>query len=165
MKTKRSSSRMASILELYDLQTKLFINSLEGISDKDAQSRLNTKANHIAWLAGSVVEQRFEMANRLGLNKQQTAHDLFKNNQGIQDSVSYPPLDTYKEDWKQITPSLKDALSGLPDSKLDESIEIMPGMKMTSYELICFNSYREASIIGQIALWRRLLGYDPMKYM
>ena len=49
--------------------------------------------------------------------------------------------------------------------KLDESFEMMPGMKMTYYELITFIIYREANIIGQLALWRRLLGYEAMKYM
>ena len=40
----------------------------------------------------------------------------------------------------------------------------MGGMKMTYYELISFTIYREASIIGQLALWRRLLGYPALKY-
>jgi hypothetical protein len=36
---------------------------------------------------------------------------------------------------------------------------------MSLYELITFSIYREANIIGQIALWRRLLGYPGMRYM
>ena len=47
--------------------------------------------------------------------------------------------------------------------KLDSDFN-MGGMKMSYYELICFTIYREASIIGQLALWRRLLGYPAMKY-
>jgi hypothetical protein len=45
-----------------------------------------------------------------------------------------------------------------------DSMFDMGGMKMTYYELISFTIYREASIIGQLALWRRLLGYPALKY-
>jgi hypothetical protein len=147
------------------MQTQYFLNVLDGLSDNDAHSRLNTKANHIAWLTGSLVAQRFEIANLLGVQEQQAAHELFKNNKGIQDGVTYPSLASFKEDWKKLSPLLKDALTAITDSKLDESMEMGPGMKMTKYELICFCTYREANCIGQIALWRRLLGYEAMKYM
>jgi hypothetical protein len=42
---------------------------------------------------------------------------------------------------------------------------MMPGESMTHFDLIAFIIYREANCIGQIALWRRLLGYEAMKYM
>jgi hypothetical protein len=41
----------------------------------------------------------------------------------------------------------------------------MEGFKMAHFDLITFIIYREANIIGQIALWRRLLGKEAMKYM
>ncbi len=164
METKATSSRMNPLLDLYDMQTTFFSNVIEGITDKDAHNRLNTKANHIAWLTGSLVEQRYEIANALGSDAKQEAHDLFKNNQGIQDGVTYPSMLTFKKDWQNITPVLRDAFLKVKDEKLDESFEMMPGMRMTYYELITFIIYREANCIGQIALWRRLLGYAPMKY-
>src|SRR3990170_5228766 len=109
MKIKTVSSRMSSLIVLYDMQTTYFSNVIEGISDKDAHNRLNTKANHIAWLTGSLVEQRYEIANALGSNAKQDAHDLFKNNQGIQDGITYPSLVTFKKDWENIRPVLRDA--------------------------------------------------------
>ena len=165
MNTKPASSRMFSLIVLYDMHTKFFASVLEGISDKDTHDRLNTKANHIAWLTGSLVEQRFEIANYLGSDAKQEAHELFKDNKGIQDGVTYPPLASFTNDWEKITPVLKDILMKVTDEKLDESFEMMPGMKMTYYELMTFIIYREANCIGQIALWRRLLGYEAMKYM
>jgi uncharacterized damage-inducible protein DinB len=164
METKATSSRMNPLLDLYDMQTRFFSNVIEGITDKDAHNRLNTKANHVAWLTGSLAEQRYEIANALGTDDKQEAHDLFKNNQGIQDGVIYPSLLIFKKDWEKITPVLRNALHTVKDEKLDQSFEMMPGMRMTHYELISFIIYREANCIGQIALWRRLLGYPPMKY-
>ena len=164
MKTKPVSNRMFSLVVLYDMQTTFFANAIEGLSDDDRHQRLNTKANHIAWLTGSLVEQRYEIANLLGSDLKQSAHELFKDNKGIQDDITYPSLTEFKKDWESITPVLREALINADDKKLDESFEMMPGMSMTYYDLISFCSYREANCIGQIALWRRLLGYPGMKY-
>jgi hypothetical protein len=165
METKPASNRMLSLIVLNDMHTKLFNNALEGISDQDTHNRLNTKANHIAWLAGSIIHERFEIANALGVDKKGATGDLFKDNKGIQDNTTYPSLAEYKKDWELISPLLKEAYLKVTDEKLDEKFEMMPGMQMSYYDLISFMTYREASIIGQIALWRRLLGYEAMKYM
>ncbi|MEJ7827136.1 MAG: DinB family protein [Segetibacter sp.] len=164
METKPISTRMYSLVVLYDMHTTFFKNVLDGISDKDAHNRLNTKANHVAWLTGSLVEQRYEIANGLGADGKQAAHELFENNKGIQDNVTYPALTEFKKDWETITPVLRNALVNVKDEKLDSPFE-MPGMTMSYFDLITFITYREANCIGQIALWRRLLGYEPMKYM
>lgn len=158
---------MYSLLVLYDMHTNFLNNALDGISDGDAHNRLNTKANHVAWLTGSLVQQRFEIAKSLGANQKQKADDLFKDNKGIQDKVIYPSLAEFKKDWDTISPVLRDAFMNITDEKLNSNFEIpeMPEMTMPYFDMITFIIYREANIIGQIALWRRLLGYDAMKYM
>ncbi len=165
MDTKPTSNRMFSLIVLYDMHTKFFSSALDSISDKDAHNRLNTKANHIAWLTGSIIQERFETAKAFGSDSRQAAHELFKDNKGIQDNITYPSLTEFKKDWETISPTLRDRLVNVKDEKLDESFEMMPDMRMTYFDLITFIIYREANIIGQIALWRRLLGYEAMKYM
>jgi hypothetical protein len=98
MELKTKSIRMATIPALYDMQTTFFISALEGISDQDAHSRLDTKANHIAWLAGSLVQQRYELAHDIdkSTSYKQQADDLFNGNQGIKDGVQYPSLSQFK---------------------------------------------------------------------
>lgn len=165
MGTTTESTRMIGLLAMYDLQTPFFNSVLDGISDKDAHNRLNTKANHIAWLAGTLVQQRFDTAELLGAGEQkQAAYELFKDNKGIQDGVTYPSLESYKKDWAHISPICRAALVKATDEKLDSIFE-MPGMSFPVFDLLTFTSYREANCIGQIALWRRLLGYEAMKYM
>ncbi|MDB5247584.1 MAG: hypothetical protein JWQ40_1978 [Segetibacter sp.] len=165
METQPASTKMFSLIVLFDMQTTFLKSALEGISDKDSHNRLNTKANHIAWLTGSIVQQRFEIAKALGVDHEQAADELFKDNKGIQDHITYPPLAQFKNDWESISPLLREAFLKVEDKKLEESFEMMPEMSMTYFDLISFIIYREANIIGQIALWRRLLGYEAMKYM
>ncbi|MEZ2440189.1 DinB family protein [Chitinophaga sp. RCC_12] len=158
------STRMQGILPLFDLHTEFFPKVLDGITDEDAHKRLDTPANHVAWLTGSLVQQRFELAGLLKVEATSTANDLFKDFQGIKDSQQYPSLEIFKKDWQKISPLLKTALVNVTDEQLDHVLEF-PGMKMSLWDLLTFNIYREANCIGQIALWRRLLKYEPMKYM
>ena len=163
MKTQTASNRTSALLTLFDYQTTFFPRALDGMLEEDMHNRLNTQANHPAWLAGSLVAQRFMMASETGTGLRQNGEELFKNNKGIQDGVQYPTSAEYRSDWEKITPQAREALVTIDDKKLDSEID-MGGMKMTYYEMICFSIYREASIIGQLALWRRLLGYPALKY-
>ncbi|MCP9750331.1 DinB family protein [Ferruginibacter sp. HRS2-29] len=160
------SSRMFTLLVLYDMQTDYFKRAIEGISHQDAQNRLETKANHVAWLAGSLVHERFELARQLGgFAGADKGNELFKDHKGIQDGVTYPSLTELQEDWETISPVLRQIYQTITDEKLDTGFEMMPGENMTYFELISFMNYREANCIGQIALWRRLLGYPAINYM
>lgn len=163
METQTASTRTKGLLTLFDYHTGFFAKALEGISAEDMHNRLNTQANHPAWLAGSLIQQRFLMASETSTGLKQTGEELFKNHKGIQDGIKYPTTAEYLKDWEKITPEARKALVEIDDKKLDSEF-VMGEMKMPYYDLTCFNIYREASIIGQLALWRRLLGYPALKY-
>ncbi|MBS0028997.1 DinB family protein [Chitinophaga sp. 22321] len=160
------SNRMLGILSLYDLQTGFYPKALFGLSDSDAHKRLDTAANHVAWLAGSLVQQRFDLAHFLKVEKKSSIGEFFQKNQGIKDGVTYPSLDVYQKDWEVITPVLREALIKASDEQLNSILDF-PEMKMSFpvWDMVTFSIYREANCIGQIALWRRLLGYPAMSYM
>lgn len=163
MQTKTASTRITGLLTLFDMHTKFFKRAIEGVSEKDTHNRLNTKANHMAWLAGSAVEQRFRMTSETNPGQKQSGEELFADNKGIQDDATYPDTETYLKDWDRISPMAREALVNIDDEKLDSEID-MGFMKMSYYDLITFTIYREANIIGQLALWRRLLDYPALKY-
>lgn len=74
-----------------------------------------------------------------------------------------PRLASFKKDRETISPILRELILNADDTQLDSPFE-MPGEKMSVFDLMSFISYRKANCIGQIALWRRILGYDPIKY-
>lgn len=104
------------------------------------------------------------MAELFGSDLKAQADELFKDFKGIQDTAIYPGLTDYLKDWDLITPVYRELLCNVSDEKLD-SIFKMTDFEMPYFDLISFMIYREANMIGQLALWRRLLGYDGMKYM
>jgi hypothetical protein len=166
METQPASSKMFSLLVLFDMHTTYFKKAIHAISDKDAHDRLGTKANHVAWIAGSLVHERFELAKQFGTSQEkETAYELFKDHQGIKEDATYPSLSEMEKDWEKISPVLRKIYAELTDEKLDSSFEMMPGHKMTHFDLVSFMTYREANCIGQLALWRRLLGYEAINYM
>lgn len=164
MDIKTVSPRMHSIIVLFDMHTDFLKRALEGISHEDSQKRLDTKANHIAWITGSLVQERFELAGLFGAELKQNAFELFKDHKGIQDEKEYPRAEAFLSDWEKISPVLKEYLINVSEEKLNEVFK-MDDFEMTNFELITFMVYREANMIGQIALWRRLLGYNAMSYM
>lgn len=165
METTSKKASMEAFLALYDFHSRLFNNVIDGISEEDAQNRLNTKANHMAWLAGSLVYERFAIANAIGIDARQTSEDLFLNHKGIQDGIPYPPLDELRKDWSTITPLLKATLANLSEEALagPDPFE-MPGGDYTFFDSFTFCLDRESYCIGQLGLWRRLLGYPAMRY-
>lgn len=165
-KIQPQDNRMYGLITLYDMHTDYFLKAIDGIWNEDAQDRKGTKANHVAWLAGSVVHQRYDLAETFtGISRTHAGHELFKDNQGIRDDASYPALEQYKNDWEIISPITREALLRTSTEKLGSNFEMMPGMVFPYYDLVSFSIYREANMIGQIALWRRLLGYEPLNYM
>lgn len=162
--TQPKDARLLAIFDLYDLQTGYFRKALEGISDEDAHNRLGTKANHVAWIAGSTVEMRFVAARNLGVDIHQQADELFKDFKGIQDDVKYPPLSQFLADWDRISPIVREKTLEVDSAWLDTRKD-MGGWEASNMELINFSTYREANMIGQIALWRRLLGLPALSYM
>ena len=165
-KIKVKDSRIFGLIALYDMHTEYFKRAIDGISDTASHSRLDTKANHVAWLTGSLVQERFEFAKLFGSELQQAAHELFSDHKGIQDGVTYPPLKDFQKDWERISPVLRDILVNLRAEQLDSILEWpeMPEMSMPYFDFLSFVIYREANCIGQIALWRRLLNYPALKY-
>lgn len=163
MDKKTASTRTEGLLALFDMQSDFFRKSIEGISDLDLHKRLGTQANHMAWLAGSAVHQRFLMISETHPDAQQTDAALFTGHQGIQADAHYPSVDTYLSDWDTVTPLARESLIDLDDAKLDSIFQDGP-MRMPYHELVSFTIYREANLIGQLALWRRLLDYPAIQY-
>ncbi len=166
MKTKTAKKNFMEVLiNLYKWHTKLFGNVIADISDKDASNRLGTKANHVAWLAGSLVHERYEVAKFAGKELKQTSHELFNDHKGIQDDIIYPSLSEFKKDWEIISRVLKSALENLSEEQLNAPDPYeMPGEDLTFFDSITGMIDRESYCIGQIGLYRRLLGYEAMKY-
>jgi hypothetical protein len=165
METTFEKTAMHTLINMYDWHTKLFKNALESITEEDAQNRLNTKANHIAWIAGSLVYGRYTLAEFFNIKVEQQSLELFKDFKGIQDNTTYPTLAEFKNDWDTISPPLRNAMMNVSPEQLNGPDPFkMPGGDFKFLDTITACTDRESYCIGQIGLWRRLLNYEAMKW-
>lgn len=170
MLTKQTdAAALQPLISLYDLHSNLFLNVTDGISETDSNNRLDTKANHPSWIAGSIVHQRYDLLRELDASQIQKIDSpdylaLFQSYQGIKPEQHYPQLNDYADFWNSISPVLKETLNSLALDRLNAKAPFDMGEPITYFEAITFMIHREAYCIGQVGLWRRLLGYEAMKY-
>ncbi len=54
---------LVPLVRTLDLNTRLFLNALDGVDDKIATSRPNESTNHIAFVACQLVDARHYLGN------------------------------------------------------------------------------------------------------
>ncbi|MEO6167025.1 MAG: DinB family protein [Chitinophagales bacterium] len=158
------TSTIDAILNQLELQTRLFRNSVDGISDHDALRQMNTNTNHVAWLTGHIVSSRYFLASALGLHVHEPFPELFAERKGLQVEAEYPSQHELTKDWEPISDLLLSKLKTLTADELNEKIAFVVPTGNTMEALIAFISHHEAYTIGQIGLYRRYFGYPGMKY-
>ena len=70
-------SEIAPLRAILELNTRLFLNSLDGVSDEVATRRPNRETNHIAFLACHVLDARYYLAGYLGREARNPFKDMF----------------------------------------------------------------------------------------
>ena len=58
---------IADIRNQYDLQSRLFNNVMQGITDEDAQKRISENTNNFAWIAAHTLDLQYNIAMMTGL--------------------------------------------------------------------------------------------------
>lgn len=155
------------IIPGYRMHTQMFDNALQNISEPDAKKRMENNSNHVVWMAGNLVNCRYWLANILGLEDKDPNEDLFKEAKALDDTFSYPSLETLKKEWHIISPKLYQKLTNTTASELQEPFKF--GMDVDFIEENKLNMVgmcidRESYLFGQVGLMRRLLGLPGMSY-
>lgn len=159
-----TSPMLTTLLGQFDLQTRLFKNATEGISDAHASKKPNEHTNHIAWLAGHVVSTRFMLANMLGVPAKEPFPALFENGKGLDPKVAYPSMNDLRKDWETISASMHNALKKISEDQLYAELPKGLPMGKRMIDFIGFIAHHEGYTIGQLGFLRRFHGYEAMKY-
>lgn len=165
METDTKKSALQFFINMFDFHTNQYHNALENIPAEQTHNRLNSKANHIAYIAGRMIYERYELAKAINVNADLTTTKEFTDFKGIQDDVTYPSLEDYKKDWDIISAALKEGLQKLTEEQLNGADPFnMPGGDYTLFDSIVFTIDHESYFLGQLGLYRRLLGIAAMKF-
>lgn len=150
---------------IFDLQTRLFNNVINGVEDSHATARANEKVNHIKWLAGHLVSTRHMLAGVLGANVEEKYADLYAQGKGLQPDADYPPLADIKTEWQKITEVVRPLIANLKKEALGSPIPFpVPVAEQNVNGFVSFLLHHEAYHLGQLGLLRKYQGYEPMNY-
>jgi uncharacterized damage-inducible protein DinB len=165
MEANTKKTALQFFISMFDFHTGQYHNALENIPAEETHNRLNSKANHIAYIAGRMIYERHELAKGININIDLATTKEFQDFKGIQDEVAYPSLEAYKKDWDTISTALKEGLQQLTEEQLNGPDPFnMPGGNYTLFDSIVFSIDHESYFLGQLGLYRRLLGIAAMKF-
>jgi DinB family protein len=152
------------LINQFHLQTRLFNNVTVGISDADSINPMNRNTNPIAWMIGHSVSTRYQLANVLGIQVQEPFPDLFSNQKGMDKSAEYPSVKELTRDWNSISESLENTLHAVSEEALAEKMPRPVPTGDTLGDFVSFIIHHEAYTLGQLGIYRRFHGMEPMKY-
>ena len=161
------SSQMNVINTVYRMQTQSLLNVLEGITEDDAQKRIDNKTNSLVWMLGNFSNIRYTIGSVFGLKDVDPYQDLFFMGKAFDATKEYPTLQQLLNSFHDISPKVHQALLTVTDEILAQDFPINKGisfMKEDKLNFVIMSLGRADYIRGQMGLLRRVWDYPSVKY-
>ena len=161
------SQKLAVIIPAYRMHTQSFLQVLDGISEEDALKRVDGRTNHLVWMAGNYVNMRYGMAHVLGLPDTDPNHDLFFMGKSLDEKNHYPSLKELLANFHSISAKVYARLLLVTDQELADAFPMGMGIPFIEEDKLNFIGmciWREDYLCGQMALMRRILNYESIRY-
>src|SRR5690349_1367934 len=97
---KKSTHYLQLILNLNE---RLFLNSLEGVTDEQANERISDHNNPMIWVAAHANWLRYNMLAFLGKPVKNPYEGKFENFKPYNPGDNYPSVDTVRKEWKNAS--------------------------------------------------------------
>ncbi len=153
------------LYQIFQLNTTLFANTFDSISDRKARIRLNGRTNNLIFIACHLVDARYYLANLLGDKIASPHQPLFDAATGIEDFRKFPSVNAISADWRMVSQDLLGRLEQQSEEQLAVPAPAdFPVDDKTLLGGIAFLTQHESYHIGQMAFIRKSLGKAAMEY-
>jgi hypothetical protein len=150
---------------IFNLNTRLFNNTLAGVTEQQSAERISGHSNSFKWIATHTVWARYNMLMFLGKPVQNPYPGLFDNFKAYDPADKYPSLEEIKKEWERASGLLKDAfVSASEEHLLADSPLKSPIGDFTNAGTLAFLVQHESYDIGQLALLKKYLTKEAMAY-
>ncbi len=157
-------ARLEPLAALFDLNTDLALNCLEGV-DQATANRHEPGQNSMAFLLAHLTDTRHYLAAWVGQPLENPLAASLQDAAGIEDAGPLPPLDDLRRHWLAASAHLATVLAAVPAGFLGESPpRRYPIAGDTNLGAIAFLAQHEGYHIGQLGLLRRQAGLPAMEY-
>lgn len=157
--------RLLPLAETLRLNTRLFLNCLEGVDDGLALRRVSDRTNHIAFLAAHLVGARAYFAGLLGGDGADPFEDRLGGARTIDDVDEWPEMEEIRAAWPEVTERLLERLDAVGTDELDQPLDSrFPSETRTVFGAATFLVQHDTYHIGQLAILRKHFGLGAMSY-
>lgn len=158
-------ARVAPLYEIFKLNSRLFLNCLEGMSEDQARWRPGSSTNNAAFIALHAVDARHALARLLGLTLDTPFGGALEAANTIDDIRTWPRLEEIRSAWKDVTGELRERFKQLGPGDLDMACGMKyPVDDASVLGAIAYLSQHDAYHIGMLALLRKQVGLPAMRY-
>jgi len=158
-------SRIAPLAEILRLNTKLFRNCLEDLSDEQAAMRPSGATNNAAFVAAHLTNSRFYLLNVLGVQEPDPLAPYLHGRTSIDDLQTLPPITDIQAAWTKAAHLLRDRLDALTPADLDApSTAKFPLFNGTLMGTLTFLVQHDSYHVGQLSLLRKYSGLPAMRF-
>lgn len=153
------------LVDIFNLNTKLFLNSTEGMDDANSRRCFSSGSNNILFIAIHMLDARYYLARLTNLDLQNPYKFIFDSILSVNDLEDEPTLDEIRNNWTKISPKIKSHLNNIDQSILIQPAEWkFPIADQTKQGALSFLLSHEAYHIGQMAFLHKLILNEPMSY-
>ena len=154
-------------LTIFNLNTKLFTNCIEGITEEQSNATISPYTNCIKWVAAHIIWARYNASSIMGNPPANNPYiGLFEDFRPTNQEDDYKTITEIKEEWKKASDLLENSFSKIePDFWEKEAPMKFPLLGDDSNAgLITFFAQHESFHLGQLAILKKAIVGISMKY-
>ncbi len=157
--------RISPLAGLLRLNTKLFRNCLDGLTEESARVRPSGTTNSAAFVAAHLAGSRFYILKVLGAERPNPLARYLGEWRGIDEITEWPSLAQISSAWAEATAALETRLGGITTAELDAPNGTqMPIEDHSLLGLFAFMVQHDSYHVGQLSLLRKYAGLPAMSY-
>jgi len=159
--------RIAPLADILRMNTRLFRNCLDGLTDEQATVRPSGTTNNAAYVAVHVVEARSFLLKMLGGGQAGPIWPELEGARSVEQVKKWPPLTEIRDAWTRVSHALRDRLAVMTAAEIEARVESpfpLPVMDPSALGLLTFFVQHDSYHIGQLAMLRKHAGLPAMQY-
>ena len=157
--------RVAPLADILRLNTVLFRNCLDGLSDEQAAMRPTGATNNAAFVAAHLTNSRFFLLKVLGVADEDPLAPYLDGRKSLDEVERLPPLSEIQTAWSKAAHLLRDRLAALTPADVDgPSVTRFPLSNGTLLATLTFLVQHDSYHLGQLSLLRKYCGLPAMRF-
>ena len=158
-------ARIAPLAGILRINTRLFRNCLEDLTEEQGRLRPSETTNHATFVAAHLVESRYYTLKILGAGIPCPLERYLGEWRGIDEITEWPTHEEIRAAWADVSAALETRLANITAEALDApSGTRMPIEDTSVLGLFAFMVQHDSYHVGQLSLLRKHVGLPAMSY-